>query len=134
MSGSGARFFASSSKPVDPQRRLAAARLGRMSLHADDVAEVDVDLLGDQLDPAAPVDEVEERDLPHLAPRHHAAGEAELLRLVLGARLERLGLGADRSDLVPVGDSASADMRASLDGVSPRSASRPAGRAGTLSR
>ena len=87
----------------DLQRRLAPARLRRMPLHADDVAEIDVDLLGDQLDPAAPVDEVEERDLPHLAPRHHAAGEAELLRLVLRARLERLGVRADRSDLVPVG-------------------------------
>ena len=99
----------------DLQRRLAPARLRRMSLHADDVAEVDVDLLGDQLDPPAPVDEVEEGDLPHLAPGHHPAGEAELLRLVLGAWLERVGLRADRSDLVPVGK-ALGKHRASLDG------------------
>ena len=57
----------------------------------------------DQLDAAAPVDEIEERDLAHLAPRHDAAGEPELLRFVLGARLELLGLRTDRSDLVSVG-------------------------------
>ena len=60
-------------------------------------------LLGEQLDPPAAVDEVEERELPHLAARHHPAGEPERLRLVRRARLELLGLGPDRSDLVPVG-------------------------------
>ena len=78
MSGSGARIFAEQLELVDRERRLAAARLRRVPADADDVAEVDVDLRsGEQLDPAAAVDEVEEDDLPHLAPRHHAAREPE---------------------------------------------------------
>ena len=108
MSGSGAWFFASSSKSVtfsdgSPRRDLAGC-----PPHADDVAEVDVDLVGDQLDAAAPVDEVEEGDLAHLAPCHHPSGEPELLRLVLPTRLERLGLGPGPQRSRPGRESASA--------------------------
>ena len=85
------------------QRRLAAARLGRVAGDADDVAEVDVDLAREQLDPPAAVDEVEEGDLPHLAPREHAAREAKRLRVVGGAGLDRVGDLADGRDFVPVG-------------------------------
>ena len=92
---------------VDEERRLAAARLRGRSRRADDVAEVDVDLARDlggahQLDAAAAVDEVEEDELPHVAARHHASGEAALR---LGGRAvgERLRVGADGGDLVAVG-------------------------------
>ena len=65
---------------VDDQRRLAAAALRRLADRADDVAEMDVDLAGargraEELDPAAAVDEVEEDELAHVAPREHASGE-----------------------------------------------------------
>ena len=91
---------------VDDQRRLAAAALRRLADRADDVAEVDVDLAraglrAEQLDAAAAVDEVEEDELPHVAPRQHAAGEAARLG-ALGAVLERVGLGANGGDLVAV--------------------------------
>ena len=85
------------------QRRLAATGLRRVPADADDVAEVDVDLACEQLEPPAPVDEVEERDLPHLAARHHASRNAEGPRLVGRARLDLLRHLPDRSDLVPVG-------------------------------
>src|SRR5688500_13925101 len=74
-----------------------------MTAHADDVAEVDVHLAGEQLDPPAPVDEVEEGDLPHLAPREHASGEPEALRLVGRAGLDLLRDVPDHRDLFPVG-------------------------------
>ena len=81
------------------QRRLAAARLGGVAGDADDVAEVDVDLAGEQLDPPAAVDEVEEGDLPHLAPREHASREPERLRLVGRARARHLvGAAVDGDD------------------------------------
>ena len=86
------------------ERGLAPARLGRVAAHPDDVAEVDVDLAGEQLDPAAAVDEVEERDLPHLPPREHAAGEPERLRVVGGAGLDPVRDLTDCGDLVPVGE------------------------------
>ena len=41
-------------------------------------------------------------ELAHVAAREHAAGEPTLVRR-LGVGLERLGLGPDGSDLVPVG-------------------------------
>ena len=82
MSGSGARFFPQQLELDDLQGRLAPARLGRMAADADDAAEIDVHLAREQLDPAAAVDEVEERDLPHLAPREHAPGDTERPRVV----------------------------------------------------
>ena len=78
------------------QRRLAAARLGRMARHADHVAEVDVDLGREQLDPAASVDEVREGDLPHLPPRQHAPGQRNCCdRLVGLARLDLVRASPD---------------------------------------
>ena len=75
---------------------------------ADDVAEVDVDLAralhrAHELDAPAAVDEVEEDELPHVAARHHAAGEPAL-RVGGRAVVERLRLGADGGDLVAVGE------------------------------
>src|SRR5581483_9892361 len=63
---------------LDLQRRLAAPRLGRRTADADDVAEMHVDLArsldrAEKLDAAAPVDEVEEDELPHVPARHHAS-------------------------------------------------------------
>ena len=59
-------------------------------------------LLDDQLDPPGAVDEVEEGELPHLAPGHDAAGDAQLVveRLAVLGPLRR---GPDRGDLYPVG-------------------------------
>ena len=59
--------------------------------------------VADHLDPPGAVDEVEEDELAHPAPRHRAAGDAAASSGV-AARLERLGLGPDRRDLVPVGE------------------------------
>ena len=53
--------------------------------------------------PAGAVDEVEEDDLAHVPAAHDPAGQAAR-RLRLGARLERLGLGADGRDLDAVGE------------------------------
>ena len=75
------------------------------------------------------VDEVEEDELPHLAPREHAAGEPALLGPFL-AGLERLGLGAHGRDLVAVGKALRRVIRASLEATStdsPGRAARPAG-------
>src|SRR5207244_5817411 len=47
------------------------------------------------------VDEVEEHDLPQIPPGHHAPGQPPL-RSGLLPRVERLGLGPDGRDLVPV--------------------------------
>ncbi len=102
----------------DLQRRLAPARLGRVSVDADDVAEIDVDLPREQLDPAAAVDEVEERDLSHLAPRQDTAGEAERLRVVGRAGLDAVRDLTDCGDLVPVGE-ALRQHRASLEASAP---------------
>ena len=85
-------------------------------LDPDDVAEVDVDLAARAAGSGRSVDEVEEGDLPHLAPRKHAPRQAERLRLVRRARLDLLGHDADGRDLVPVGE-ALRQHRASLDAV-----------------
>ena len=93
---------------VGEQRRLAAAGTAGMPGDADDVAEEDVDLarlrrLADHLDPARAVDDVEEDELAHVAPRHRAAGDpARRVGRLPG--LERLALVPDRRDLVPVGE------------------------------
>ena len=68
---------------VDCERRLAALRLHRRARRADDVAEVDVDcagafLLAEELDPPGAVDEVEEDELAHVAPREYAAGDTHV--------------------------------------------------------
>ena len=96
------RSSSSSTTSDGSPRRLFAG----LPVDADDVAEVDVDLAGargraQQLDAAGAVDEVEEDELPHVAPRHHAPGEAPRLG---GLRpvLERLRLGAHGGDLVAV--------------------------------
>ena len=70
---------------VDRQRRLAATRLRRMAGHADDVAEVNVDLAravrrAEELDPARAVDQVEEGQLPHVATCKHTARQPPLVR------------------------------------------------------
>ena len=64
----------------DGERRLAALRLGGNSGDADDVPEVEIDrpgaILGDeQLDLPGAVDEVEEDELPHVAPSHDPSGD-----------------------------------------------------------
>ena len=56
----------------------------------------------EELDPPRAVDEVEEDELAHVAPGHHAAGDAH--RLLGGLpRLERLGRGSNGGHLVAVG-------------------------------
>src|SRR5207248_11014843 len=71
------------------QGRLPASRTAGPTRGADDVTQVEVDLLvADQLDATRAVDEVEERELPHLAPSHDAPGDS-VLQL---ERLPRLGL------------------------------------------
>ena len=87
---------------------LPAPRLRRTSGDADHVTEVEVDLardgdVADHLDAARAVDEVEEHELAHPPPRHRAPGEPPG-RSELAPGLERLGLGPDRRDLVPVGE------------------------------
>ena len=57
--------------------------------------------VAEQLDAAGAVDEVEEDELPHLAAGHHAAREAARL-VELAAVLERLDLGPNGRDLVPI--------------------------------
>ena len=59
--------------------------------------------VAEELEPAGAVDEVEEDQLAHLAASHDAARQAPGL-LELGAGVERLGRGADRGDLLPVGE------------------------------
>ena len=93
---------------VDGERGLAAAGLRGRSGHTDDVAEVDVDLAGaldraEELNPAAAVDEVEERQLPHVAARQDAARQAAL-GVGLCAGLETRGFLADARDLVAIGE------------------------------
>ncbi len=80
-----------------------------MAADADDVTQLQIELLDDgllpdeQLDPAASVDEVEEDDLPQVAAREDPPREPERLRLVALAGLELVRAKPDRSDLVPVG-------------------------------
>ena len=106
MSGSGLGC-ARAPQLVDGERRLAAPRLRRPPAGADDVAEVDVDVAGasrvaHELDAPGAVDEVEEDELPHLAPRHDAAREP-LVPSSLGAGLELLGRGANVGDRDAIG-------------------------------
>ena len=121
---------------VHEERGLAAARLRRRADDADDVAEVDVDLAGalhgaQELDPPRAVDEIEEDELPHVAPREHAAGETTR-RLGLGSVFERLRLGENRGDLVAVGKALRrGHPRESID---PRSPSRSGSRRPTSLR
>ncbi len=56
-----------------------------------------------ELDSPRAVDEIEEDELPHLATCHDAAREAPL-QLQLSAGLERLDLGPNGRDVVPVGE------------------------------
>ena len=91
---------------VDGERGLTPPRLHRLPRGSEDVAEVDVHLaraLGraEQLNAARAVDEVEEDELAHVAPRHHAAGDPHRPVGVL-AGLERLGGRPHGGDLVPV--------------------------------
>ena len=111
MSGSGLRFFAStvsSSTASDGSPRRDFAGLPD---DADDVAEMDVDVadparVAHELDAPRAVDEVEEDELAHLAPRHDAAGEAPRL-VELAAGFERLGRGANGARSRPGRESAS---------------------------
>ena len=80
MSGSGwvlRESTSSDSASSDGSPRRARPGCPR---DADDVAEEDVDLarlrrLADHLDPARAVDDVEEDELAHVAPRHRPAGD-----------------------------------------------------------
>ena len=79
-----------------------------MTGDADDVSEEDVDLAGlrrlaDHLDPARPVDDVEEDELAHVAARHRTARDPAGRGGRL-ACLERLALVPHRGDLGPVGE------------------------------
>ena len=92
---------------VDGQRGLPAPGLGGLADRADDVAEVELDRpravgRAEELDLPGAVDEVEEDELPVPAAAEDAPGEPPRLR-ALGPGLERVGLGADGRDLVPVG-------------------------------
>src|SRR5262249_44742156 len=89
---------------VDRERRLPPARLGRTARDADDVAEVHVDLPGpveraEELDAAGAVDEVEERQLPHVAPGEDASREAAR-RFRLAARPDSSGSAAARTTAI----------------------------------
>ena len=100
------------------ERRLAAARLRRRALHADDVAEIqahvaDLVRTNEQLDASTAVDEVEEHQPAHVAPRHDAPGKTARRRS-LGLGLERVRLGANRGDLVPVRETLRQRHRASV--------------------
>jgi hypothetical protein len=86
------------------ERRLPAPRPPRPSRGADDVSERELELLLDhQLNPPGSVEEVEKGQLAHLAPRHHASGNAQLVveRLAVLGPFRDL---ADRGDLYPVGE------------------------------
>ena len=77
---------------LDRQAGLAALRLRRLTRDADQVAQVEVEVphaiaLHEQLDLPAPVDEVEEDELPQVAPAHHPPRQAKALP-ALGSSLE----------------------------------------------
>src|SRR5581483_7177901 len=116
-------------EPVDGQRRLAAARPGGPADGADDVAEVDVDLAGpldraEELDTAGAVDEVEERELPHVAPRHHPTGDATGLG-AFRARVEELRLGTNALNLLPLREALRRHDRRIIHARGPSSGVRP---------
>src|SRR5581483_6948814 len=90
------RVLAQQLEIVDGQRRLASPRLRRPAGDADHVAEVEVDLahpggLDEQLELAAPVDEVEEAELPEVPPPEHPPRDA-VDAFPLRPALESLGL------------------------------------------
>ena len=96
-------------EPGDGERRLAALRLRGNAGDADDVPEVEIDrpgtILGDeQLDLPGAVDEVEEDELPHVAPSHDTSGDAPSLAGLL-ARLDLIGVDPNGRNLLPVGKS-----------------------------
>jgi hypothetical protein len=85
---------------ADRQRRLAASGLGGYARDADDVTEVEVDAAelvrpDEQLKPPAPVDQVEEHQLAHVAARHDPPREA-MGAVGLVAGVEPLGLRPSR--------------------------------------
>ena len=93
---------------IDGERRLTAPRLHRLAggphnVAERDVRELDAVSLAEELNAARAVDEIEEGQLAVFPPRHDATREAPL-GLALLTRLETLRLGADESDLVPVGE------------------------------
>ena len=93
---------------ANSERGLAPLRLRGNAADADDIAEVDRDAAeliraDEKLDPPAAVDEIEEYQLPQVAPREDATREAMLL-LAFRAGLELGRLGSDRGDLLPVGE------------------------------
>ena len=93
---------------VDGERRLSPPRLRRPADDADDVAEMDVDVadapgVAHELDAPRAVDEVEEDELPHLAPRHDAPSEAPRF-LELTAGLDLVGRCAYVDDGVAIGE------------------------------
>ena len=93
---------------VDGERGLTSPRLHRLPRRSEDVAEVDVHLaraLGraEQLDPARAVDQVEEDELAHVAPRHDSARYPHRLVGVL-AGLECLGGHPHGGHVIPIGE------------------------------
>ena len=70
--------------------------------------------LNKHLDATGAVDDVEEDELAHLAPREHAAGEPPLLRPFL-ARLQCPRLGVHGRDLVAIGEPLRRHGRESTD-------------------
>ena len=116
-------------EPVDGERGLAAARLGGTPDRRDDVAEMDVHLAravggAEKLDAAGAVDEVEEGQLAHVAPSHHAPGETPLLR-ALAAGLELLGFCTHGGDRVAVGEALRGHGRRIIHARGPSSGVRP---------
>ncbi len=110
---------------VDGERGLAAPRLRRTSAGSDDVAEVNVDVarasrIAHELDAPGAVDEVEEDELPHLAPRHDAAREPHR-PVELGAGLEILGRGANVGDRDAIGKALRRHQGETLSGCAGRS-------------
>ena len=75
-----------------------------------------------ELDSPRPVDEVEEDELPHLAPRHDAPREAPRL-FEFAAGIDLVGRGANVADRVSIGK----PLRSRHGGqpIRPRAASRP---------
>jgi hypothetical protein len=94
---------------ADRERRLAASRLRGYAGDADHVTEVEVDAAAEvvrpheQLDPPAPVDEVEEHELAHVPAGHDAPGQPPGL-VRLGARFELLRLRANVGCVDAIGE------------------------------
>jgi hypothetical protein len=111
-------------KFLDREGRFAALRPSGNAFHADDVAEVRVHIAhpvgrAEELDRARPVDEVEEDELPVPAPAQDPARKAAAVAS-FDSRLQLLGLGPDRGDLVPLGKARrEAHVGASLEAHDP---------------